>query len=80
MNKENNNALKNRAPYGTWKCECCNLIFETRAQLFAHNHEVHPVPKGQAWNKGLTKDTDKRVAKSRKIYSNSIKTGKIKIW
>ena len=20
-----------RAPYGTWKCELCNLIFETRA-------------------------------------------------
>lgn len=55
-----------RAPYGTWKCERCNLIFETRVQLFTHNHEVHPVPKGQAWNKGLTKETDERVAKNSK--------------
>ncbi len=31
MNEENNKVLKNRAPYGTWKCECCNLIFKTRA-------------------------------------------------
>ena len=31
MNEEKNNVLKKRAPYGRWKCECCNLIFETRA-------------------------------------------------
>ena len=74
------NALKNRAPYGTWKCEWCNLIFETRAQLEKHNHEVHPVPKGQPWNKGLTKETDECVAKGCKAYSDGIKIGKIKIW
>lgn len=28
--------LKRRAPYGTWKCEQCNLIFKTRAQLEEH--------------------------------------------
>ena len=33
--------LKDRAPYGTWKCKRCNLVFETRRQLEAHNHEVH---------------------------------------
>lgn len=49
-------------PYGTWKCERCNLIFETRAQLFAHNHEVHPILKRSSWNKGLTKETDARIA------------------
>ena len=57
--KENNG----RKPYGTWKCERCNLIFKTRAQLFDHNHEVHPVPKGQIWNKGLTSETDNRIKK-----------------
>lgn len=51
-----------KAPYGTWKCKKCNLIFETRAQLSQHNHELHPVAKGSAWNKGLTKDTDERIA------------------
>lgn len=54
---------KSRAPYGTWKCTRCNLIFETRSKLFEHNHEKHPVQKGQAWNKGLTIETDERVAK-----------------
>lgn len=28
-----------------------------------HNHKVHPVPKGQAWNKGLTKEIDGRIVK-----------------
>ena len=27
---------KNKVPYGTWKCEECNLIFETRAKLNEH--------------------------------------------
>ena len=57
------NHAKQRAPYGTWKCDRCNLIFETRAQLFEHNHQVHPIEKGSSWNKGLTKETDERVAK-----------------
>ena len=69
-----------RAPYGTWKCELCNLIFETRAQLFAHNKKFHPFPKGSSWNKGLTKETDKRVAKYSKLVSESYKSGKIQIW
>ena len=30
-----------KAPYGTWKCEECQLIFETRAKLFQHQHEIH---------------------------------------
>lgn len=57
------NSKYKRKPYGTWKCERCNLIFETRAQLFEHNHQVHPIEKGSSWNKGLTKETDERVAK-----------------
>lgn len=61
---------KSRAPYGTWKCTKCNLIFETRSKLFEHNRENHPVPKGQAWNKGLTKETDERVAIGAKKFQN----------
>ena len=67
-----------RSEYGRWKCESCNLIFETRAQLFAHNHEVHPVPKGQAWNKGLTSKTDNRVKKSRQKVKDGYKSGRLK--
>ena len=65
--------LKARAPYGTWKCEQCNLIFETRAQLFDHNHDVHPIPKGSSWNKGLTKETDERVARNAEHVSESLR-------
>ena len=63
--------LKARAPYGTWKCKCCNLIFETRAQLFEHNHQIHPIQKGSSWNKGLTKETDEHVAKNAKRVSKA---------
>ena len=56
------NFNRKRAPYGTWKCERCNLIFETKTQLFEHNHQFHPIEKGSSWNKGLTKETDKRVS------------------
>ena len=61
--KKFNSRPNQRLSYGHWKCERCNLIFETRAQLKKHNHEFHPIPKGQVWNKGLTKETDKRIAK-----------------
>lgn len=56
-------AKNTRAPYGTWKCNKCNIIFETRQKLSDHCHEFHPVPKGSSWNKGLTKDSDARIAK-----------------
>lgn len=69
IHKKNNG----RSLYGTWKCERCNLIFETRKQLQDHNHEVHPIPKGSSWNKGLTKDTDERVANNAKHVSISLK-------
>ena len=52
------------APYGTWKCKKCDMIFETRRKLEDHNHEFHPIPKGSSWNKGLTKETDERLAKA----------------
>ena len=51
------------APYGTWKCKRCDLIFETKAQLIDHNHKVHPIQAGSSWNKGLTKESDDRILK-----------------
>ena len=65
--------LKARAPKGTWQCKSCNLIFETRAQLFEHNHQIHPIQKGTSWNKDLTKETDERVAKNAKHVSESFR-------
>lgn len=68
--------ISKRASYGTWKCECCNLIFQTRAQLFAHNHEVHPVPKGSIWNKGLKAKDDFRLAKARRTLKEGYQSGR----
>ena len=31
----------NRSPYGTWECEKCNLIFETKEHLLSHHQQVH---------------------------------------
>lgn len=42
-----------------------------------HNHEVHPIPEGSSWNKGLTKETDNRVAKYGQATSNSYKSGRL---
>ena len=69
--------INGRLPYGTWKCNKCNLIFETKQQLKEHNHQKHPIPKGSSWNKGLTKETDERVKLSGKTYSDRVKTGQI---
>lgn len=66
-----------RASYGTWKCERCNLIFETRAQLFDHIHEVHPIHKGQIWNKGLTAKDDFRISKARRTLKEGYKSGRL---
>ena len=33
--------------YGTWKCEECNLIFETRNDLDLHLQEVHSIKRLQ---------------------------------
>ena len=33
--------IRQPAPYGTWKCEKCNLIYETEEQLILHHQQVH---------------------------------------
>ena len=57
--------IHKRSPYGKWKCEYCDdhPIFETRRKLEEHKREFHPIPKGTSWNKGLSKETDSRIAK-----------------
>ncbi len=65
------------AKYGTWKCEYCNdhPIFETRQKMYEHMHQMHDDRFGHIWNKGLTKDNDKRIKKIGKTYSDKIKAG-----
>lgn len=72
-NKPNNG----RCPYGTWKCLECDLIFETRQQLFHHRKSYHPIQTGSVWNKGLTKDTDKRIARQVRTLKRKISSGEI---
>lgn len=67
----------NKAPYGTWKCVICEKIFETRKLLFEHNKEVHIRKDDQIWNKGLTKETDKRVKKARNTLVKRYKNGEL---
>lgn len=57
-----------RAPYGTWKCRFCELIFESKGKLWKHYHECHQErlygPHGEgkpAWNKGQTKETNEKI-------------------
>lgn len=64
-----------KAPYGTWKCEECNLIFETRNLFYKHKHELHNCHK--AWNKGLTKYTCKSIANGIKTFKKHIEDGTI---
>jgi len=49
-----------KSPYGRWKCETCDIIFDTKNLLYKHKHSVHGLKNG-AWNKGHTKDTDDRL-------------------
>lgn len=65
-----------RASYGTWKCERCNLVFETRAKLHEHNRQFHPVPKGKAWNSGKTMKNEPRLRKASNTLKASYRSGK----
>lgn len=74
MSKEHPNKAAYRAPYGTWKCQECNLIFETRAKLYEHNRSIHQNRyKFGSWNKGLTKETSISIANASKKVSEGVK-------
>lgn len=68
---------KQTAPYGTWKCKHCDQICRTKGELQKHIHNNH-VKIGEdgrtcVWNKGLTKETDERVAKNAKRVSEGFR-------
>lgn len=53
------------AKYGTWKCDVCGEILETRRKKYDHMKNFHPAhPRGRSWNKGLTKETSTIIANS----------------
>lgn len=61
-NPQNRSSKSERAPLGTWKCETCGKVFETKHLLYEHKHSEHKISIGKGgWNKGLTKETDERV-------------------
>lgn len=69
------NKRNKKAPFGTWKCEVCDFIAETKNEKYVHIRKYHPETLiRHAWNKGLTKYTDKRVNQGceskRKKYEN----------
>lgn len=61
-----------RSKYGTWKCQKCNLIFETRAKRRIHNKEVH---NNEIWNKGLTKKTSLSIKRRIDTFEQHIFDG-----
>ena len=64
---------------GGWKCDYCECVFETRRILQKHKHDVHgSIPTGGAWNKGLTKETDERIAKYATTLHDKYASGQLK--
>ena len=63
---------------GNWKCCHCGLVFDTRKLLTEHRHKEHPHPKGQAWNKGLTKETSEAVRRRSETIAKRMASGEIK--
>lgn len=61
---KNRSGKNERAPLGTWKCESCGEVFETKHLLYKHKRSVHRLSYGQGrgkWNKGHTKETDEHL-------------------
>lgn len=58
-----------------WKCNKCNLIFRTRAELRLHLKEVKHL-NNQGWNKGLTAFTSESIAKGKKTRHQHFIEGK----
>lgn len=65
-----------RAPYGTWKCNICGEIFETRALLNKHRQQLKHLTSSKrgGWNRDLTKETCQSIANSCLKISESLKT------
>ena len=65
--------VKSRKPYGTWSCNKCTFIANTRHELEEHKRKKHNAHKG--WNKGLTKESNSSIKKRCDVYMENIKNG-----
>ena len=68
-----------KAPYGTWKCCYCEIIFETRAQVQNHirSNHVNENRKKMIWNKGLKQKDHSSLRKARNTLIDGYKSGRL---
>lgn len=63
-----------------WHCKYCETVFRTRRELAEHRKIEHPNKSGKshvAWNKGLTCETDERIAKITNILREGYASGRL---
>ena len=64
-------------------CKYCGKVCKNKNSLVQHEIRCKENPNRKyriAWNKGLTKQNDPRVAKYANTYKENYKNGKFKIW
>ena len=59
-----------------WICRICHSEFKTRKEKQLHYKQCHSEVSKNVWNKGLTKETDARIAKYVKTNYNRNQYGK----
>lgn len=81
VNNGNGWKYANKQKSKIWKCKWCEneTIFNTRRELSQHLKELHSnVSKAGGWNKGLTAETNEKVAQIRNSFRKSIENGTYK--
>ena len=75
--------INHKAPYGTWKCQHCGIILESKGQLQKHIHDNHARHDNNGkpiiWNKGLKLKDHPSLIKARQTLKNGYKSGRIVI-
>lgn len=63
-----------------WKCDECEKLFDTRESLYEHKRQFHSsiYHNRVSWNKGKTKETDKRIKKYSQTISEGYRSGRLK--
>ena len=74
-------STKRKAPYGTWKCQHCGIIFESKNQLQTHIHDNHVKVddngKTIIWNKGLKLKDHPSLIAARQTLKDGYKTQRL---
>lgn len=61
----------------SWQCEYCGLVFTSRAKWYEHKHKEHSEYYGHVWNKGLTKETDRRIYNAAELLKKHFQDGTV---